>query len=167
MLTKRRSVKNYKDEMVSDELIQKVIDAGLCAPSGMNKQTSIILCIKDKEIRDKLELMNAKILGNEGIKPFYNAPVVLVVLYKSDERNGIYDATLTAANMLNAAYALGLGSCWIHRAKEAFEMEEGKEILKKMGVSSEYTGVANIIIGYNDDYMPKQKSISEGRVFTK
>lgn len=169
VLNERRSSRKYLDKMPSDEELNAIIEAGLRAPSGMNKQGSIILCIKDKELRDKLEMINAKIAtGRYDGKPFYNAPVVFVVLYDKSVGTGIYDATLTAGNMLNAAYSLGLGSCWIHRAKETFESPEWKELLKSFGLEGEYEGVANVIVGYNDpSHKPFEKAIKENRIFVK
>ena len=169
VLNERRSTKRYLDKMPSDEDLKAIIDAGLSAPSGMNRQGSIIICIKDKSKRDKLEMLNAQIAtGRYDGKPFYNAPVVFVVLYDKSVGPGIYDATLTAANMLNAAYSLGLGSCWIHRAKEEFETPEWKDLLKSFGLDGDYEGVANIIVGYKDpSYEPSEKIIKENRVFVK
>ena len=167
-LVLRRSCKKYRGDMVPDELIDKVIKAGLYAPSGMNKQAPIILAIKDKNLRDRLERMNAEIAGMryDG-KPFYNAPVVLVVLADKNVSTYKYDGALCLDNMLNEAYNLGLGSCWIHRAKEEFESEEGKAILNDLGVLGEYEGIGHCIIGYSDGYEPKEKLIKDNRVFKK
>ena len=168
ILITRRSCKKYKSDMVPDELIDKVISAGLHAASGMNRQAPIILAIKDKKLRDRLEEMNANIAGMryDG-KPFYNAPVVLVVLADKNVSTYKYDGALCLGNMLNEAYSLGLGACWIHRAYEEFESDEGKEILRELGVSGDYEGIGHCILGYNDGYEPKEKIIREGRVFKK
>lgn len=168
-LIERRSCKKFKEDMIPDDIIDMVISAGLHAPSGMNKQSSIILCIKDKECRDKLEALNSYFAsGKYDGKPFYNAPVVLVVLYDKSVGTGIYDASLTMANMLNAASMLSLGSCWIHRAKEEFETEEGKALLESLGVKGDYEGVGHVILGYKDEsYTPRDKEIKDCRVFKK
>lgn len=169
LLQNRRSCKKYLDKNVDDRLIDEIVKAGLKAPSAMNMQSPIFLVIKDKDLRDEIERLNAKIaFGRYDGKPFYNAPVVIVVLYNKDNRNGIYDGSLAIANMLNAAYALGLGACWIHRAKEEFESEEGKEILRGFGITGEYEGVGHVILGYPDPtYQPKEKIIKDNRVFEK
>lgn len=148
ILKKRRSIRKYKDEMVPDEILDKIIEAGTYAPTGMDNQSPIIIKITNKEVRDKLAKLNAKILGNEKIDTFYGAPVVLVVLANKDTPSYIYDGSLVMGNMMNAAFALGIGSCWIHRAKEEFELPEGKEILRELGITGNYEGIGNCIIGY-------------------
>lgn len=147
----RRSIKKYKDTKVPQELIDIIVDAGTYAPSGMNKQSPIILEITDKKMRDKLSKINARVAGMpEVFDPFYNAPVVLVVLANKDVLTYIYDGSVVMENMMLAAHSLGLGSCWIHRAKETFETDEGKKILKDLGIDGNYEGIANCIIGYAD-----------------
>lgn len=147
----RRSIKKYKDIEVPQELIDIITDAGTYAPSGMNKQSPIILEITDKKMRDRLSRINAQVAGmSENFDPFYNAPVVLVVLADKTIPTYIYDGSLVMENMLLVAHSLGLGSCWIHRAKETFETEEGKQILKELGIGENYEGIANCIIGYSD-----------------
>jgi len=155
-ILKRRSVKNYKDIPVERELLEKIAEAGTYAASGMNKQAPIILAVTNKEKRDWLSKMNAKIRGVDS-DPFYRAPAVLVVLYDKSVHTGIYDASLVMANLMLAADALGLGSCWIHRAKEVFETDEGKSFLKELGIEGDYEGVGNCIIGYADGDYPALK----------
>ncbi len=147
----RRSIKKYKNTKVPQELIDIIVDAGTYAPSGMNKQSPIILEITNKKMRDKLSKINAQVAGMpEGVDPFYNAPVILVVLANKDVLTYIYDGSVVMENMMLAAHSLGLGSCWIHRAKETFETDEGKQILKDLGIEGNYEGIANCIIGYAD-----------------
>lgn len=146
----RKSIKKYKDTMVSTNDLDKIIECGKYAPSGMNKQSAIILAVTNKEMRDNLSKLNAKIMGNENIDPFYNAPVVLVVLADKDVPTYIYDGSVVMENLLLAAHTLGLGACWIHRAKEMFETEEGKSILNSLGIEGNYEGIGNCIIGYPD-----------------
>ncbi len=147
----RRSIKKYKNDLVDQKIIDMITEAGTYAPSGMNKQSPIILEITNKEMRDKLSKINAKIAGMpEDFDPFYNAPVVLVVLANKDIPTYVYDGSLVMENMMLTAHSLGLGSCWIHRAKETFETEEGKQILKNLGIDGNYEGIANCIIGYSD-----------------
>lgn len=150
-LTERRSVKKYKATPVPKELIEKIVTAGTYAPSGMNKQAAIILAVTNKEKRDWLEECVAKVRGTEGARVFYGAPVVLVVLYDKSVHTGIYDGTLVMQNLMLAAHSQGLGSCWIHRAKEVFETDEGKAFLKELGIEGDYEGVGNCIIGYADE----------------
>ena len=164
MLT-RSSVKKYKSDPVPKELMDKIIQAGLYAPSGLNKQAPIILAVTDKQVRDELSKINA---GKDPFKradPFYNAPCVLVVLADKSIPTYLYDGPLVMENMMLAAHALGLGACWIHRAKETFDLPEWKEFLKKLGIEGEYEGIGNCVIGYPEGEVPAVKPRKEGRVY--
>ncbi len=148
MLT-RRSVKAYEPTAVPEELLEKIIEAGTWAATGRNLQSPIILAVTNKEMRDKLSRINAEIMGvPAGTDPFYGAPAVLVVLAKKDCRTRVYDGSLVMGNLMLAAHELGLGGCWIHRAKETFELPEGKEILQNLGIAEEYEGIGNCVVGY-------------------
>ena len=160
-LISRRSIRKYKNDMISKEILDQIIEAGTYAPTGMNKQAPIIIAITNKEVRDKLSKLNARVMGNDSINPFYGAPVVLVVLADKSIPTYIYDGSLVMGNLMNAAYALGIGSCWIHRAKEVFESEEGKELLKSLDIEGDYEGIGNCILGYPDeepDTKPRKES---------
>ena len=163
MLT-RKSIKKYKSEPVPKELIEQVIAAGLNAPSGLNKQTPIILAVTNKQVRDELSKLNAGKDPFFRADPFYGAPVVLVVLADKSMHTYLYDGSLVMENLQLAAHALGLGACWIHRAKETFETPEGKAILEKLGLEGEYEGIGNWILGY-PDHDPEKKPRRENRVF--
>lgn len=148
VLETRRSCRNFvADKMVSDEDIQAIVKAGTYAATGMGKQSPIILVIKNKELRDKFAEENSKIMGVE-MDPFYGAPVILVVLANTDIMTYKYDGSLVMGNLMNAAESLGLGSIWIHRAKEEFESEFGKAILKDLGIAGNYEGIGHCAIGY-------------------
>lgn len=151
----RRSVKKYTDQPVPMELVEAVVEAGMYAPSGMNRQSAIILAVTNRELRDRLSRMNLDIVLGRQLQttsghsdPFYGAPVVLVVLARKDSATRVYDGSIVMENMLIAANSLGLGSCWIHRAKEVFETEEGKQLLCDLGITDEYEGIGNCILGY-------------------
>ncbi len=146
-LKTRRSCRAYKAEHVEEEKLNAIIEAGTYAPTGMGKQSPIILVIKDREIRNKLAKLNAAAMGME-IDPFYGAPELIVVLADKTMPTYLYDGSLVMGNMLNAAADLGVASCWVHRAKEEFESEEGKAILKKLGIEGNYEGIGNLILGY-------------------
>lgn len=160
----RRSTRKYKSDPVPQELLDKIIEAGLYAPSGMGRQATIILAVTDKAMRDKLSAMNARIMGTDS-DPFYGAPAVLVVLAKKGCPTGVYDGSLVMQNLMLAAHELGLGSCWIHRAKEEFELPEGKEILKSLGIDEAYEGIGHCIVGYADGDTPAPTERKENRVF--
>ena len=164
MLT-RSSVKKYKSQQVPKELLDKIIEAGLAAPSGLNKQAAIILVVTDKQVRDELSKLNAGKDPFFRADPFYNAPCVLIVLADKSVPTSIYDGSLVMENMLLAAHALGLGACWIHRAKETFEMPEGKALLQKLGIQGEYEGVGNCIVGYPEGEIPAVKPRKGNRVY--
>ena len=146
----RRSVRKYKSDMVSEELIRQIVEAGSYAATGMGKQSPIILAVTNQEIRDQLSRINGKIMGTDS-DPFYGAPVVLVVLADKNRPTHVYDGSLVMGNLMLAAHALGLGSCWIHRAKETFETEEGKALLKQLGIEGDYEGIGNCILVYSDE----------------
>lgn len=155
----RRSTKKYKSEMIKKEDLDSILKAGTYAPSGQGKQSPVIIAITDKETRDELERLNAKIIGNEKAKPFYNAPVVVLVIAKKEVGTAIYDGSCVIENMLLAASSLNIGSCWIHRAKEELEDEKGKEILKKAGINDpeNYIGIGHVLLGYRDgDFIPSK-----------
>ncbi len=160
----RRSVKKYKSTPVPQEIIDKIINAGLYAPNGMGAQAAIIVQITNREMRDKLSKMNADIMG-ANTDPFYGAPAVLVVLADKNRPTADYDGSLVMANLMLAAHALGISSCWIHRAKEEFESDEGKEILKSLGIEGEYVGVGHCILGYADGEPKPAAERKPGRVF--
>lgn len=151
----RRSVKKYTNQQVPMELVEAVVNAGTYAPSGMNRQSAKIIAVTNKEMRDRLSRINLEIIMGKKLTtssghndPFYGAPVVLVVLARKDVGTNVYDGALVMENLMVAANSLGLGSCWIHRAKETFETEEGKQILAELGIEDEYVGIGNCILGY-------------------
>ena len=163
MLT-RKSIKKYKPDMVPKEMIEQIIEAGLNAPSGLNKQSPIILAVTDKQVRDELSKLNAGKDPFFRADPFYGAPVVLVVLADKSMHTYLYDGSLVMENLQLAAHALGLGACWIHRAKETFEQPEGKALLAKLGIEGDYEGIGNCIVGYSD-IDPEKKPRKENRVY--
>ena len=150
IIKSRRSIRKFKPVMIDDETINKIVEAGTYAPTGRGMQSPIIIAVKNKELRDKLSKMNAKIMGHEDMDPFYGAPVVLIVLANKDNPTYIYDGSLVMENLMLEAHDLGIGSCWIHRAKEEFESEEGKQILKDLGIKGNYEGIGHCILGYAD-----------------
>ena len=148
-LKKRCSTKKYSDRSVPEELLDIILDAGLYAPSGLNNQKAVTVAVRDKETRDQLSRMNADIMGAK-LDPFYNAPCVIVVLSDPERSTWVEDGSLVMGNLMNAATALGLGSCWIHRAREMFDSPEGKALLKKWGLPETLRGVGNCVLGYAD-----------------
>lgn len=156
VLKTRRAIRAYQDKMPERELIAQIVEAGTYAPTGMGRQSPVIVAVTNREIRNRLSRLNAGIMGNDS-DPFYGAPVVLVVLADKQCPTYLYDGTLVMGNLMNAAHAVGLGSCWIHRAKEVFETPEGKALLKEWGIEGEYEGIGNCIIGYSAQEAPQPK----------
>ena len=146
-LLTRRSVRSYKPDPVPKELLDQILEAGSYAPSGMGKQPVIVLAVTNKAVRDQLSRLNASIMGKD-TDPFYGAPAVLVVLADRSRFTYLYDGSLVMGNLMQAAHALGLGSCWIHRAKEEFELPEGTELLRSLGIEGDYEGIGHCIVGY-------------------
>lgn len=148
VLETRRSCRNFdKEKMVSKEDIEAIVKAGTYAATGMGKQSPIIIAVTNKEIRDRLSEENAKVMGSNN-DPFYGAPVVLVVLADKEIGTYKYDGSLVMGNLMNAAESLGISSIWIHRAKEEFESDFGKKLLKDLGIEGNYEGIGNCAIGY-------------------
>ena len=163
-LKTRRSCRAYKPDHVEEDKLNAIIEAGTYAATGMGKQSPIILVVKDQAVRDQLTKLNAAAMGMD-IDPFYGAPELLVVLANKAIPTYLYDGSLVMGNMMNAAADLGVGSCWIHRAKEEFESEEGKAILKKLGIEGDYEGIGHLIVGYPDGDAPKPAPRKPGRVY--
>lgn len=161
-LLTRRSVRKYSDRPVEDEKLDKVLTAGLFAPTGMNNQLPVLVAVRDKATRDELSRMNAAVMGASG-DPFYGAPCVIVVLSDPERMTWVEDGSLVLGNLMNAAHSLGLGSCWIHRAKECFDTPEGKALLRAWGVPENYRGVGNCILGYAAEE-PEAKPRKSGRI---
>ena len=160
----RRSIRKYKSDMVPQDKLEKIIEAGTYAATGMGKQSPIIVAVTNKELRDKLSAMNAKIMGTN-TDPFYGAPVVLIVLADKSRPTYLYDGSLVMGNLMLEAEAQGVGSCWIHRAKEEFESEEGKEILKSLGIEGDYEGIGHCVLGFADEPAPKAAPRKDSYVY--
>lgn len=165
VLKSRRSIRAFNDRPVPKELIEQIIDAGIWAPSGAGRQVPIVVAVTNPELRDRLSAMNAKIMGKEGFDPFYGGRTVLVVLSSRSFPTYVYDGALVMGNLMNAAEALGVGSIWIHRAKEEFDSDEGKAILAELGIEGDYEGIGHCVLGYTDAPVPTGAPRKEGRVF--
>lgn len=150
-LKERRAIRKYLPKQITDEELNAVLEAGIYAPTGHGWQSPIIVAVQDKDTIAQLERMNAAVMGQPEKKPFYGAPTVLVVLAEKRRPTYVCDGSLVLGNLMNAAHAIGLGSCWIHRAKQVFESEEGKALLKKWGIQGDYEGVGHCILGYPDE----------------
>ena len=164
-MLERRSIRKFKPEVPKKEDLEQIIEAGLYAANGMGRQAAIVVAVTNREIIEKLSKVNAEIWGKEGIDPFYGAPAILIVLAEKGWRNAAYDGSLVMGNLMLAAHSLGLGSIWINRAKQEFEMEEWKAWLKSIGVEGEWEGVGHCAVGYIDGDIPKAAPRKANRVF--
>ncbi len=153
-LETRRSVRKYRPEQITDEQLDAILRAGTFAATGMGRQSPIIIAVQDPEVREKLRRMNAAIIGNPDADPFYGAPTILIVLADRARFTCVEDGSLVLGNLMNAAFSVGVDSCWIHRAKEEFDSAEGKALLAKWGVEGDYIGVGHLILGYRDGELP-------------
>lgn len=165
-IKERRSIRKFKPDMPTKEVLEQITEAGLYAASGMGKQTVITVAVTNKEMRDALSEANRSIGGwEEGFDPFYGAPVILIVLADKSSGTRIYDGSLVMGNMMLAAHSLGLGSIWIHRAKEEFETDKWQKLLADLGVEGEWEGIGHCAVGYIDGEMPKAAARKDNRVF--
>lgn len=162
----RRSVKKYKPDMVPENVLEDIIRAGTYAANGRGKQSPIIIAVTDRAVRDRFSALNARIMGkDESFDPFYGAPVVLIVLADRAAPTCVYDGSLVMGNLMLAAHDAGLGSCWIHRAKEEFDLPEGKELLRSLGIEGDYEGVGHCVLGYADGQEPQAAPRKENYVY--
>jgi len=170
VLENRRSCRKFKPDMIKDEELEAVVRAGTFAPSGKNQQSSVIIVVTNKELRDQIAEENRKIGGwEEGFDPFYGAPVILIVVADRDANNAsgtyINDGSLVMGNLMNAAASIGLGSIWIHRARQEFDSEFGKSILSKLGIKGNYEGIGHVALGYPAAELPKASKRKDNYVY--
>ena len=165
-MKERRSIRDFKPDMPPMESIKEIVEAGLYAANGRGKQAVITIAVTDKALRDKISDDNRRIGGwDESFDPFYGAPVILIVLGDKSVNTHVYDGSLVMGNMMNAAHSLGLGSIWIHRAKEEFEQEDYKELLNKLGIDGEWEGIGHCAVGYPAGDIPAPAPRNSGRVY--
>ena len=157
VLKERRSIRKYKSEQVREEELNAILEAGTWAATGKNLQSPVMVVVQDQETISYLSKLNAQIQGKPNADPFYGAPTVVVVLADGENYNWMADSSLVMGNLMNAAWAIGVGSCWINRAKELFDMPEGKALLRKWGLPETLRGVGNCILGYIDGEIPAPK----------
>jgi len=164
----RRSVRKFKKDVPPRELVDKIVQAGLLAPTGRRQQSSVIVRIDDPELKAEIVAENARIMGkppspDRGPDPFYGAPVMLLVIANKCNSTATYDGSLALGNMMLKAHELGLASCWIHRAKEEFEGPLGKKILARLGLQGDWEGVGHLALGYCEGQYPEPYEIRKDR----
>ena len=157
VLKNRRAIRKFKPEQITREELNAVVEAGTYAPTGHGSQGVQIVAIQTPEYVSAVDALNAKVLGSPNAHPYYGAPTILLIFETDQCVTHSLDGAAVCTNMLNAAYAAGLGSCWIHRCKQMFELEEGKVLLRKWGLPDTLVGVASIALGYADCEHPMPK----------
>ena len=163
-LLERRSIRAYKKELVPKETLDTILEAGEYSPSGMGQQSTLMVVTQNPELVARLSKMNAAVMGSTS-DPFYGAPTVIIVFSNSKMGTCVENGSLVMGNLMNAAHSLGIGSCWIHRAKEEFESEEGKALLKKWGIEGDYEGIGHCVLGYAAAELPAAKPRKENYVY--
>ena len=166
VLLERRAIRKFKSEQIKDKELDAVLKAGTYAPTGKGTQQPVIVAVQDKNLRDRISKLNAKIMGTDS-DPYYGAPTIVIVFASKDAYDhdiAVMDCAAVTTNILNAAYAVGLGSCWINRPMAMFKTDEGKELLKDMGIEQPLTGVASVALGYADCVLPEPKPRKEGYI---
>lgn len=164
-LKARRSYRAFKPEQVKKEDLDAILEAGTFAASGGGQQAAIMVAVQNKEVVAQLEALNAEVLKNPAAKPFYGAPTVIAVLADKTKATPLEDGALVIGNLLLASYAIGVGSCWIHRAKEVFESAQGKALLEKWGVKGDYVGIGFCILGYPAGDKPQAKPRKDNYIY--
>lgn len=162
-LLERRSVRGYKKDLVPAEVLDEILEAGKYAPSGMGQQKTLMVVTQDPEFVAKLSKMNADVMGAKS-DPFYGAPTVVIVFADSEQGTCVENGSLVMGNLMNAAHAVGVDSCWIHRAREVFDSEEGKALKAEWGVPESYIGIGHCVLGYRSGEYPEAKKRKDGFV---
>lgn len=165
LMQTRRSVRGFKPDPVPEEILDQIVEAGTWAATGRNRQSPVIIKVTNRELIRMLSKLNGEIMGTDS-DPFYGAPAVLIVLADKTVPTYLYDGSLVMGNLMLAAHSLGIGSCWIHRAKEEFQLPEGKEILKSLGIEGDYEGIGHCVLGYAEGEYPHTKPRKENWVYT-
>lgn len=165
-LTTRRSIRKFSEKPIRREDIDAILQAGLYAPTGRNTRDTLFLVVTDKALRDRLSKMNAAVMGSDS-DPFYGASTVIVVFADRTRTTTVEDGSCAMANLMNAAFSLGIDSCWIHRAREVFESVEGREIARSFGIPDEYIGIGNCILGYRDCELPEPLERTQPIIFAE
>ncbi len=160
-LKTRRSIRKFRSDAIPREILQQIVEAGTFAPTGRGGQSPIIIAVTDKSMRNEISRQNAIIGGwQQDFDPFYGAPVILLVAVKNCA-TAVYDGSCVMSNLMNAAWSLGIGSCWIHRAKEEIESPFGRQLLASLNIEGDYVGVGHVALGYIDGEIPQAKSRKE------
>ena len=153
-LCERRSIRKFKDEQIPRDVLDEILKCGTFAPNGKSKQSAKIVVVQNRELIEEIAATNGSFVNKAGLNPFYNAPTLVIVFADKNVSTYVEDGCAVISNILNAAFSLGVDSCWVHRAKETFETDFGKKLMAKWGISDDYVGIGNALLGYRDMIMP-------------
>lgn len=153
----RRSIRRFKPEQITDDELNKVLEAGTWAPTSKGQQQPFIVAVQKPELKEKLVRMNAEIMGVTG-NPYYDAPTIVLVFAPIEYGKGLQDGSCILENMMLAAHAIGLGSCWINREIEMFQTKEGQQIMKEIGLPDGLMGIGALSLGYPASFPPTVKA---------
>ncbi len=154
ILCERRSIRKFKGDQIPMETLEEILKCGTYAPNGKSKQSARIVVVRDRDTIEEIAKINGSFVNKPGLNPFYEAPTLLIVFADKNVSTYVQDGSAVIMNMLNAAFSLGVDSCWIHRSKETFETDFGKELMQKWGLDENYEGIGNIVLGYRDCPLP-------------
>ena len=154
VLCERRSIRKFKDEQIPREILDEILKCGTFAPNGKSKQSARIVVVQNRELIEEIAKINGSFVNKVGLIPFYNAPTLVIVFADKNVSTYVEDGCAVISNMINAAFSLGVDSCWVHRAKETFETDFGKNLMSKWGLGDEYVGIGNVVLGYRDMILP-------------
>ncbi len=159
-IKKRRSVRSFKEDQITDQELQTVLTAGLYAPTAGNQQLWHFTVIQNKEWLQQLNI-NAKknaaqsenehiqqIGKNEKFNIFYGAPTVVVVSGQEDGLAIESDCAAATQNILLAAESIGLGACWVNLTLLSLDGDKGAQYKQRLGVPAGYKPFSSVILGY-------------------
>jgi nitroreductase len=163
-LKNRRSIRSYKPDQITDQELDAILEAGTWAPTGMGAQAVLIVAVQNKAQIEAIQKLNAGVLQDPGAKPFYDAPTVVNIFVDKDKPTPVENGNMVIGNILNAAQAVGVGSCYIYRAKEVFQTEEGKALMKQWGVPAGFEAAGHVVLGYASGPVPKPAERKKGYI---
>ena len=154
ILCERRSIRKFKPNQIPRDVLDEILKCGTFAPNGKSKQSAKMVVVQNHDLIEEIAKVNGSFVNKVGLNPFYNAPTLIIVFADKNISTYIEDGCAVISNLINAAFSLGVDSCWVHRAKETFETEFGKKLLDKWGITEEYVGIGNVVLGYRDMILP-------------
>ena len=154
VLCERRSIRKFKQDQIPSDILNEILKCGTFAPSGKNMQSGKIIVVQSKDLISEIAKVNGSFVNKPGLNPFYDAPTLVIVFADKNISTYKEDGSAVISNIINAAFSLGVDSCWVHRAYETFQTDFGKKLMEKWGLSDDYVGIGNVVLGYRDMILP-------------